>query len=104
MRERKRLMETRVDAFLAPPGERDTLEELLKILMLVHVDALRKPIVIFNKKATMTRFWPYLSIRSEGDSCTGQYCGSTSLPALWRRYSLCLIIGNLTRTTNNGLI
>jgi uncharacterized protein (TIGR00730 family) len=49
MRERKMLMETRADAFLALPGGWGTLEELLEILTLAHLDALAKPVVIFNQ-------------------------------------------------------
>ncbi len=49
MRERKMLMETRADAFLALPGGWGTLEELLEILTLAHLEVLRKPIVIFNQ-------------------------------------------------------
>ncbi|HVZ65699.1 MAG TPA: TIGR00730 family Rossman fold protein [Lacunisphaera sp.] len=49
MRERKMLMETRADAFLALPGGWGTLEELLEILTLAHLEALHKPIVIFNQ-------------------------------------------------------
>lgn len=49
MRERKMLMETRADGFLALPGGWGTLEELLEILTLAHLDALAKPIVIFNQ-------------------------------------------------------
>ena len=49
MRERKQLMETRADAFLALPGGWGTLEELLEILVLAHLDVLQKPIVIFNQ-------------------------------------------------------
>lgn len=48
MRERKTLMETRADAFLALPGGWGTLEELLEILTLAHLETLRKPIVILN--------------------------------------------------------
>lgn len=49
MRERKMLMETRADAFLALPGGWGTLEELMEILVLAHLDVLRKPVVIFNQ-------------------------------------------------------
>ena len=49
MRERKMLMETRADAFLALPGGWGTLEELLEILTLAHLEALRKPVVILNQ-------------------------------------------------------
>ena len=49
MRERKLIMETRADAFVALPGGWGTLEEILEILTLAHLDALRKPIVLFNQ-------------------------------------------------------
>lgn len=48
MRERKMLMETRSDAFLALPGGWGTLEELMEILTLAYLEVLRKPIVILN--------------------------------------------------------
>ena len=49
LRERKMLMETRADAFLALPGGWGTLEEILEILTLRQLDVLRKPCVIFNQ-------------------------------------------------------
>ncbi|MBL9215830.1 MAG: TIGR00730 family Rossman fold protein [Opitutaceae bacterium] len=49
MRERKMLMETRADAFLALPGGWGTLEELMEILTLAHLEVLRKPVVILNQ-------------------------------------------------------
>jgi len=49
MRERKLLMEARADAFLALPGGWGTLEETMEILTLAHLEALRKPVVIFNQ-------------------------------------------------------
>jgi len=49
MRERKMLMETRADAFLALPGGWGTLEELLEILTLAYLEVLRKPVVIYNQ-------------------------------------------------------
>lgn len=49
MRERKMLMETRADAFVALPGGWGTLEELLEILTLAHLEVLQKPIVILNQ-------------------------------------------------------
>ena len=49
MRERKMLMETRADAFLALPGGWGTLEELLEVLTLAHLEVLKKPIVILNQ-------------------------------------------------------
>ncbi len=49
MRERKMLMETRADAFLALPGGWGTLEELLEILTLAHLEVLHKPVIILNQ-------------------------------------------------------
>jgi uncharacterized protein (TIGR00730 family) len=49
MRERKMLMETRADAFVALPGGWGTLEELLEILTLAHLEVLHKPVIILNQ-------------------------------------------------------
>jgi hypothetical protein len=49
MRERKMLMETRSDAFLALPGGWGTLEELLEILTLAHLETLHKPVILLNQ-------------------------------------------------------
>jgi uncharacterized protein (TIGR00730 family) len=49
MRERKMLMETRAEAFVALPGGWGTLEELLEILTLAHLEVLHKPVVILNQ-------------------------------------------------------
>jgi uncharacterized protein (TIGR00730 family) len=49
MRERKLLMETRADAFLALPGGWGTLEEIMEILTLRSLDAIRKPCVLLNQ-------------------------------------------------------
>ncbi len=49
MRERKLLMETKADAFVALPGGWGTIEEIMEILTLRQLDVLRKPVVIFNQ-------------------------------------------------------
>jgi len=49
MRERKLLMETRADAFLALPGGFGTLEEIMEILTLRQLDVVRKPCVFLNQ-------------------------------------------------------
>lgn len=49
MRERKMLMETRADAFVALPGGWGTLEEVLEILTLAHLEVLQKPVVLLNQ-------------------------------------------------------
>ena len=49
MRERKLLMETRADAFVALPGGWGTLEEILEILTLRQLDVVKKPCVLLNQ-------------------------------------------------------
>ncbi len=49
MRERKLLMETRADAFVALPGGFGTLEEIMEILTLRQLDVVKKPCVFFNQ-------------------------------------------------------
>jgi uncharacterized protein (TIGR00730 family) len=49
MRERKLLMESRADAFIALPGGWGTLEEMLEILTLRQLDVLRKPCLFLNQ-------------------------------------------------------
>ena len=49
MRERKLLMETRADAFVALPGGWGTLEEMVEILALRQLDIVRKPCVFLNQ-------------------------------------------------------
>src|SRR5882757_3213147 len=49
MRERKLLMETRAEAFVALPGGFGTLEEIMEILTLRQLDVVRKPCVFFNQ-------------------------------------------------------
>ena len=49
LRERKLLMESRADAFLALPGGFGTLEEMMEILTLRQLNVVRKPCVFFNQ-------------------------------------------------------
>lgn len=49
MRERKLLMETRADAFVALPGGWGTLEEIIEILTLRQLEVVNKPCVILNQ-------------------------------------------------------
>jgi uncharacterized protein (TIGR00730 family) len=50
MRDRKRVMEERADAFLALPGGIGTLEELAEIMTLRYVNRISKPVVVFNQE------------------------------------------------------
>lgn len=49
MRERKLLMESRADAFVALPGGWGTLEEISEILTLRQLDVVKKPCVFLNQ-------------------------------------------------------
>jgi cytokinin riboside 5'-monophosphate phosphoribohydrolase len=49
MRERKLLMETRAEAFVALPGGWGTLEEIMEILTLRQLDVVKKPCVFLNQ-------------------------------------------------------
>jgi uncharacterized protein (TIGR00730 family) len=49
MRERKLLMETRANAFVALPGGWGTLEEIMEILTLRQLDVVKKPCVFLNQ-------------------------------------------------------
>src|SRR4051812_22155059 len=49
MRERKLLMETRADAFVALPGGFGTLEEIMEILTLCQLNVVKKPCVFLNQ-------------------------------------------------------
>jgi uncharacterized protein (TIGR00730 family) len=49
MRDRKRVMEERADAFLALPGGIGTLEELAEIMTLRYINRISKPVVVFNQ-------------------------------------------------------
>jgi uncharacterized protein (TIGR00730 family) len=49
MRERKMLMETRADAFVALPGGWGTIEEMMEILTLKQINVLHKPAVFLNQ-------------------------------------------------------
>ncbi|MBS0658718.1 MAG: TIGR00730 family Rossman fold protein [Verrucomicrobia bacterium] len=49
MRERKLLMETRADAFVALPGGFGTLEEIMEILTLRQLEVVQKPCVFLNQ-------------------------------------------------------
>ena len=48
MRDRKRIMEERADAFITLPGGWGTLEEILEIITLRQLDVVRKPCVFLN--------------------------------------------------------
>ncbi len=49
MRDRKLMMETRADAFVALPGGWGTLEEIMEILTLRQLEVVKKPCVFLNQ-------------------------------------------------------
>ena len=53
LRERKKAMEERADAFIAMPGGFGTMEELLEVVTLRQLRLHRKPIVLLNVEG----FW-----------------------------------------------
>ncbi|HEY4299864.1 MAG TPA: TIGR00730 family Rossman fold protein [Candidatus Didemnitutus sp.] len=87
MRERKMLMETRADAFVALPGGWGTLEEIMEILTLAHLEALGKPIVIFNQDGyydeLLALFERIVRGKFMPESIRGRYAVASSEPQIF---------------------
>lgn len=66
MRERKAIMDTRSDAFIALPGGYGTLEELLEIITLKQLRYHDKPIVILNVQGFFDK------LLEQFEACIGQ--------------------------------
>ena len=62
MRERKRLMDDRADAFLALPGGLGTLEELLEVWTSASLGMHGKPVVVLDVDGFFDPLWKYLAI------------------------------------------
>jgi cytokinin riboside 5'-monophosphate phosphoribohydrolase len=60
MRERKRVMAERADAFIALPGGIGTLEELSEIMVERSLNLTRKPLVLFNQDGFYDDFLRFL--------------------------------------------
>lgn len=60
MRERKRVMAERADAYLALPGGIGTLEELSEIMVERSLNLTRKPLVLFNQDGFYDDFLRFL--------------------------------------------
>jgi uncharacterized protein (TIGR00730 family) len=61
MRERKRIMDERSDAFLALPGGIGTLEELFEVWTARSLDMHAKPVVVLDPDGFYDPLWAYLN-------------------------------------------
>jgi uncharacterized protein (TIGR00730 family) len=67
MRERKRIMDDRADAFLALPGGIGTLEELFEVWTARALGMHAKPVVVLDPGGFFAPLWAYVSaLRDDG--------------------------------------
>jgi uncharacterized protein (TIGR00730 family) len=67
MRERKRIMDERSDAFVALPGGIGTLEELFEMWTSASLDMHSKPVIVLDPDGFYAPLWVYLdSLRDKG--------------------------------------
>lgn len=67
MRERKRIMDERSDAFVALPGGIGTLEELFEMWTSASLDMHAKPVVVLDPDGFYAPLWAYLdALRDRG--------------------------------------
>jgi uncharacterized protein (TIGR00730 family) len=67
MRERKRIMDERCDAFIALPGGIGTMEELFEVWTAGSLDMHHKPVVVLDPDGIYSPLWTYLeSLVDEG--------------------------------------
>lgn len=67
MRERKRIMDARSDAFLALPGGLGTLEELFEVWTAGSLGMHAKPVLVLDPSGFFEPLWVYLrSLREHG--------------------------------------
>jgi uncharacterized protein (TIGR00730 family) len=67
MRERKRIMDDRADAFLALPGGLGTFEELFEVWTSATLGMHAKPVVVLDPSGHYDPFWAYLDgLRTSG--------------------------------------
>lgn len=103
MRERKLLMETRADAFVALPGGWGTLEEILEILTLRQLDVVKKPCVLFNQDGF---YEPLLALfqRMLADKfSSGRTWSCSGLRIAFRKFSVTLTPERTRARNRNGL-
>jgi uncharacterized protein (TIGR00730 family) len=83
MRERKRIMDARSDAFLALPGGIGTLEELFEVWTSASLDMHAKPVVVLDPDGFYTPLWDYLDVLRDK-----RFVRAAALAALRRTSSL----------------
>jgi hypothetical protein len=67
MRERKKIMDERSDAFLALPGGLGTLEELFEVWTAASLGMHTKPVVVLDPDGFFDPLWAYLdALRDRG--------------------------------------
>ena len=67
MRERKRIMDERSDAFVALPGGIGTLEELFEVWTSLSLGMHRKPVIVLDPDGFYDPLWQYLNaLRGKG--------------------------------------
>jgi uncharacterized protein (TIGR00730 family) len=67
MRERKRIMDERADAFLALPGGLGTLEELFEMWTSASLGMHAKPVIVLDPDGFFAPLWQYLNaLRDKG--------------------------------------
>lgn len=62
MRERKRIMDERSDAFVALPGGLGTLEELFEVWTSASLDMHAKPVLVLDPDGFYAPLWDYLDV------------------------------------------
>ena len=92
MRERKRLMDDRADAFLALPGGLGTLEELLEVWTSASLGMHGKPVVVLDADGFFEPLWKYLAdLRRRG------FVGQSAVDVVYRTDSVDSAFAELER-------
>jgi len=92
IRERKRLMDDRADAFLALPGGLGTLEELLEVWTSASLGMHGKPVVVLDVDGFFEPLWTYLAdLRRRG------FVGQSAVDVVYRTDSVDSAFAELER-------
>ena len=89
MRERKRIMAERADAFVTLPGGIGTLEELSEIMTERYLNLTTKPVVLLNQDGfydDLLRFFERMVRENFKSSGMGQLCAvASTVEEVWAR-------------------